>query len=119
MTLPNRILIVEDEPNLQRLWATALTQEGFLVDVADDGLDAYTQVLNEMPDVIVLDLGLPGLRGDALLQEFRNNRRTAAIPVVVVTGETPATELDARAVLRKPIHIQALVDAVRSCLPPG
>jgi DNA-binding response OmpR family regulator len=112
----NRILIVEDEANLQRLWATALAQEGFLVDVAGDGLDAYTQVLNELPDVIVLDLGLPGVRGDALLQDFRNNRRTAGIPVIVVTGETPAPGLDAHSVLRKPIQIQALVNAVRSCL---
>jgi CheY-like chemotaxis protein len=76
----NRILIVEDQPTLQRLWTTALTQAGFITEVAGDGLDACLHVLYELPDVIVLDLSLPRMRGDALLHELRRNGRMAAIP---------------------------------------
>lgn len=116
----HRILIVEDEPSLQRLWGTALRGKGFVVDIAGDGLDAFAHVLNQHPDLIVLDLGLPGMRGEVLLREFGTSRRTATIPVIVVTGEPELPDLPSQVVvLRKPFNVRELLQAVERCLGEG
>src|SRR5258705_9814975 len=81
-----RILVVEDDPELRRLFRTALSVSGFEVICAGDGVEALYRLDAELPDLVVLDLGLPRLSGRDVLREISANMRTRHIPIVVVTG---------------------------------
>jgi len=85
-----------------------------------DGLAALRQLDNLPPDVVVLDLELPDASGQAVLQEIAAHAATRRIPVVVVTGSGDDLDhLDVACVLRKPVSIQRLAQAVRWCMPSG
>jgi DNA-binding response OmpR family regulator len=111
------VLIVEDDFDLRRMFRTALALAGFDILEAGDGLDALRVLDANRPDVVVLDLGLPIMSGEAVRQEIAAHAHTRQIPVVVVTGQ-PGTHdaLDAACVLRKPISPERLVHVVRSCI---
>jgi len=113
------VLIVEDDAELRAVYRTALSAAGFAVVAVEDGLDALNYVEHvQQPDAVVLDLGLPRLRGRDVYRELSTAASTSRIPIIVVTGEPPDS-LDQRefaCVLRKPVDIDALVDSVRNCL---
>jgi two-component system OmpR family response regulator len=85
-----RILVVEDEPDLAATLHTALTEEGFAVDVAGDGDDALWQAGSIDYDVIVLDLMLPGVDGLTVLARLR--AAGARVPVLVLTARDSSAE---------------------------
>jgi DNA-binding response OmpR family regulator len=111
------VLIVEDDFDLRRMFRTALALAGFDILEAGDGLDALRVLDANRPDVVVLDLGLPIMSGEAVRQEIAAHAHTRQIPVVVVTGQPGTHEaLDAACVLRKPISPDRLVHVVKSCV---
>ena len=112
-----RVLIVEDDHDLRRLFRTALTFAGFELQEAGDGLTALQWIDQEPPDLVVLDLMLPTLSGRAVQQEIAASAHLRHIPIVIVTGSGEPAE--AACVLRKPVNPEQLVKAVRSCLPSG
>ena len=71
------ILIVEDDQSLARMYRTALTFEGFDVAIATDGLSALRRIDEQTPDLVVLDLHLPRLRGEAVFDRGRFDVRRA------------------------------------------
>jgi len=77
------LLVVEDEPGFSRLIALSLSREGFEVHTVPNGEDALDLAAEIHPDAVVLDLGLPGMDGLAVLRELRERTN---MPVVVVTG---------------------------------
>ena len=107
-----RVLVVEDEESIQLVYRSALSAAGFDVETVCDGVEALWRVISAPPDVIVLDLGLPNVRGEAVLQEFATDRRTKDIPVIVATGDLVTTHLPAQTVLYKPVSLKELVAAV-------
>jgi DNA-binding response OmpR family regulator len=114
------VLIVEDDPDLRRMFRTALTLAGFDVLEAGDGYGALNTIDQHPPDVIVLDLGLPAVSGHVVLQELAAKAHTRQIPVVVVTAMPGEHRYEsAKCVLRKPIAPDRLVDTVRGCLAAG
>lgn len=116
-----RILVVEDDADLRRLFRMALSVAGYDVDEAGDGLDALKIIENRPPDLVVLDLVLRALDGVSVRQELAAQSLTRHIPIVVVTGSTvDAGALDVACVLRKPIMPDELLRAVATCLaaPP-
>jgi DNA-binding response OmpR family regulator len=114
------ILIVEDDPQLRLLYQVALTFEGHEVVQAADGVEALRQMEQRLPDLVVLDLGLPRLGGLCVQQEIAARAVTRDIPIVVVTGlDIDAARLDVACLLRKPIGMQQLVNTVRRCLGSG
>lgn len=114
---PQRILIVEDDSDLRRMFRTALVMAGYAIDEAGDGIDALHVVENHVPDLIVLDLVLRVLDGVSVQQELAASAVTSQIPIVVVTGSTIDTaELPVARVLRKPVMPDELVRTVRQCL---
>lgn len=120
--LPKRrvVLLVEDDADLRRLFKSALIFEGFAVDDVGDALDALRHIDERRPDIVLLDLGLPGLSGLAVQQEIAGRAFTRHIPVVVVTGSTEALDhLDVSCVLRKPVTPERLIATVRKCLSSG
>src|SRR5919106_2600871 len=113
---PTRILLVEDDIELRRLYRTALLLEGFAVEEAGDGVSALQMIEDEAPDLIVLDIGLPTLSGVSVQQELATDAQTQSIPILVVTGSHVAVDLPDECVLRKPVSPERFVEEVRRCL---
>jgi type II secretory ATPase GspE/PulE/Tfp pilus assembly ATPase PilB-like protein/ActR/RegA family two-component response regulator len=119
--LKRKVLLVDDEDSLRRVMKDLLEREGYIVSEARDGVQALDQVDRTGPDVIVLDLNLPGLDGYGVLSHLRSRPATADIPVVVLTAkgdednEVRVFELGADDFLTKPFRARALsarLDAV-------
>jgi CheY-like chemotaxis protein len=112
-----RILIVEDDIDLRRVFRTALVIAGYEVEEAGDGYAALRQVDNHPPDLVVLDLLLRVIDGLSVQQELASHAPTSRIPVVIVTGSTLDTsDLAVACVLRKPVRPDDLVRTVKHCL---
>ncbi|CAN5613044.1 response regulator transcription factor [soil metagenome] len=78
-----RVLVIEDDPNLSEVVARYLQREGFEVDVRDDGADGLAHAMQWLPDLVVLDVLLPGMDG---FEICRRLRQFAPIPVVMLTA---------------------------------
>jgi two-component system, OmpR family, phosphate regulon response regulator PhoB len=121
-TTPARILVVEDERDIAALIAFHLTKEGYRVDTASSGLQALEVLQHERPDLIVLDLMLPGLSGHEILTELKRTSENAAIPVVVLTARREegdrikGFELGADDYVTKPFSPQELVLRIAAVL---
>lgn len=112
-----RILIVEDDADLRRLFRAALAMAGYAVEDAADGLDALRMIENRPPDLVVLDLILQSLDGVSVQQELAARALTRHIPVVIVTGSDLAVEAhNIACVLRKPVMPDDLIRTVERCL---
>jgi len=115
----NQILIVDDEPKITRLVRDYLENAGFAVTVARDGREALMRARTERPDLIVLDLGLPGIDG---LDVTRSLRRDAGVPIIMLTARAAETdrvvglELGADDYVTKPFSPRELVARVRAVL---
>jgi len=115
-----RILIVEDDSDLRRMFRTALALSGFDVVEAPDGIDALLLIEDDPPDLVVLDLTLQRLDGISVQQELAARAVTRDIPIVVVTGSGADVRGDNVAcLLRKPVWPDVLVQTVRDCLARG
>jgi DNA-binding response OmpR family regulator len=118
----SRILVVDDDPELLQVLASRLRQEGYEVTTASKGDQAIAEVASQPPDLMLLDLGLPGGNGFKVLEKVRGSNRTAAMPVIVLTGNwEPAFEVRARkagadAFLRKPAELGDLLAEIRKLL---
>ncbi len=108
------VLLVEDEDQLRRVMKDLLEREGYTVAEARDGVQALDQVDRFAPDIIVLDLNLPGLDGYSVLTQLRSRPATRAIPVMVLTAkgdednEVRVFELGADDFITKPFRARAL-----------
>ena len=109
-----RVLLVDDEDSLRKVLKDLLEREGYEVAEARDGVQALDQVDRVGPDVVVLDLNLPGLDGYGVLSQLRSRPATADIPVIVLTAkgdednEVRVFELGADDFLQKPFRARAL-----------
>lgn len=114
-----KILVVDDEAKIVKLVRSYLEQAGFAVVEAADGQTALIQARREQPDLIVLDLGLPGLDG---IEVTRTLRRERATPIIMLTARIEDTdkivglELGADDYITKPFNPRELVARVRSVL---
>jgi class 3 adenylate cyclase len=122
MTTPAKILVVDDTPQNVKLLADLLTVKGYAVVTAASGREALELVDKEQPDLVLLDVVMPGMSGYEVCRQIRDNPLTAILPVVMVTALDPAQErikgLDAGAddFLTKPINQAELLARVRSLL---
>jgi CheY-like chemotaxis protein len=108
-----RILLVEDDSDLARLYRGVLRIAGFDALHVADGWSALRAIDEAPPDLIVLDIHLPGLRGDELLKELSERPETRQIPAIVVTGsDIDLAVAQAREILRKPCTPGCLVSVV-------
>ena len=82
----NRVLVAEDDPMVFELLRRGLERHGWRVFEASDGHQTREQLESQKPNLLLLDLGLPGVDGFELLEELRGDERYAALPVVVITG---------------------------------
>ena len=87
-----KVLIVEDDADIRELIRYNLAQEGFVVEEAADGAQALERVRRRVPDLMVLDLMLPGMPGLEVCRQMRAGRDTAHLPILIVTAK--GTEVD-------------------------
>jgi adenylate cyclase len=122
MNSPAKILVVDDTPKNVKLLEDLLIAKGYSVVTAASGREALTQMENEKPDLVLLDVVMPEMSGYEVCQKIRENPATRILPVVMVTALDPGEErvkgLDAGAddFLTKPINRAELLARVRSLL---
>jgi DNA-binding response OmpR family regulator len=117
-----RILVVDDEPDNVEVLDIILTLEGFVVLTADSGKEAFASVAQQRPDLILLDVMMPGMTGYEVVAKLKGNPDTQNIPVILVTAldvrKARIAGLSAGAddVLTKPLHRAELVLRMRNLL---
>jgi CheY-like chemotaxis protein len=119
------ILVVEDNERNLKLLRDVLEYAGYDVRVARTGEDGVTLAVKEPPDLVLMDLQLPGIDGMEALRRLRESPRTADIPVVAVTAQAMkqdrerALEAGFDGYVEKPISVRAFPDQVRGFLSGG
>jgi two-component system OmpR family response regulator len=115
-----RLLVVEDDPDLNRQLVSALTDAGYVVDSAKDGEEGHYLGETEPYDAVILDLGLPVLDGVSVLEKWRRNDRK--MPVLILTARDRWSDkvqgFDAGAddYVAKPFHMEEVLARVRALL---
>jgi len=120
--LTQDVLIVEDEPDIRQLIVFNLESEGFRCRTAANGLDALREVRSRIPDLVLLDLMLPGLDGREVCRRLRAGEATAALPIIMLTARADEVdrvvglEMGADDYVVKPFSPRELVARVRAVL---
>jgi CheY-like chemotaxis protein len=118
-----RILIVEDHPTMREAMRLVLEGEGFDIDEASDGDQALAAVQDERPDLVLLDMSIPGTSGSEVLAAVKSDPVTSEVRVIVVTatgeeGRAAAMTAGADHYFTKPFSPIALLQAVEDVLGP-
>ena len=119
---PELVLIAEDDASNRALLARLLERAGYRSMAVGDGRDAIKAAVDEAPNLLLLDVGLPGLNGLDVCRRLRADPRTVALPIILVTGQTASRDavagLDAGAddFVRKPYDEAELMARIRSVL---
>ena len=117
-----RVLLVDDENQLRRVMRDLLERDGYTVFEAKDGAQALEQVDTHAPDILVLDLNLPGLDGYGVITQLRSRQATEDLPIIVLTAkgdednEVRVFELGADDFLSKPFRARALSARIQAVL---
>lgn len=82
-----RVLLIEDEPNIIEAIRFILTREGWRVDTHADGTTAFARVTETRPDLVILDVMLPGRSGFDVLRDIRADARLGRLPVLMLTAK--------------------------------
>lgn len=113
-----RVLVVEDDDETRLMLREALTDEGFEVITAHDGLHALRAVAAGTPDAIVIDFDLPLMSGPEAVQVWRTRRPDDQVAVIGMSafreGSAVARDLQLTTFLQKPFEIEALIAAIRA-----
>jgi CheY-like chemotaxis protein len=86
--LTHSVLVVDDEPMARTLLRLMLVRAGFEVLEAADGLEALTKVKEQLPDIMILDVMMPGIDGFAVCEELRKEEETSELPVIMLSAKT-------------------------------
>jgi CheY-like chemotaxis protein len=117
-----RVLVVEDEPENRLLLGVVLTAEGYDVEEVEDGPAALAAASARHPDLILLDVMLPGMNGYAVLERLRADPSTAGVPVIMLTALAQrghverAVEIGADGYITKPFEPADLLQAMEAAL---
>ena len=113
-------LIIEDHLDSAEFFATALSESGFETEIIRSGQDAISRLSEVVPDLIILDLNLPGVHGSEILKAVRSDERLADTRVIVATTHwqgAEEVEQEADLVILKPIGYEQLRDLASRFLP--
>jgi DNA-binding response OmpR family regulator len=115
------ILVVEDDPSVQNLLTVLLEGEGYEVIQASDGLEGLVKMELQHPSLVILDLMMPNVSGDRVIDEIRGDPRLSPVPVIVVSGRHDVHEsfdevLGRENVFAKPLDPETLLRRVSELL---
>ncbi|MBR9653441.1 response regulator transcription factor [Thalassovita aquimarina] len=117
------VLVIEDEPNIIEAISFILSRDGWAVDTHSNGHDAVDVVRAKTPDLVILDVMLPGKSGYDILSELREDAGTRNLPVLMLTarGQTKDRELAERIgasrFMTKPFSNAEVLEALRELVP--
>ena len=117
-----RILVVDDSPTETHQFVNALARHGHQVLTAASGTDGISMASSEQPDVILMDVVMPGINGFQATRQLTRSSRTRHIPVIIVTAKDQEADKiwgarqGAKSYLTKPVSEKTLIDAVHSVL---
>jgi DNA-binding response OmpR family regulator len=118
-----RILVVEDQPDVAQLIEVVLKGEGHTVAIAPDGAQGLMLSRDWDPDLILMDIMLPGVDGGTLISRLREDKETADVPIIAMSASRTlrdrSEELQADALLSKPFDVDALLVQVQFLLSRG
>ncbi|HEY7977391.1 MAG TPA: response regulator transcription factor [Rhizomicrobium sp.] len=120
MSNPLRILVIDDEPAIRRFLRTSLTAQGYSLLEAEDGETGLAMLQRNAADVLVLDLGLPGISGLDVLKKLRDGH--SPVPVIVLssrddeTGKVTALDMGADDYVTKPFGMDELLARIRAAV---
>jgi len=123
--MKEKILIVDDEKDIVKMLDYNLKKEGFRTVIAHDGEDALRSANKEHPDLVLLDLMLPGRDGLDVCKSLKNDPKTARIPIIMLTAKTQEAdkivglELGADDYVTKPFSPRELVARIKAVLRRG
>ena len=119
MSSPAKILVVDDTPNNVKLLADVLTVKGFTVATAASGEEALSKIAADMPDLVLLDVMMPGLSGYDVCRRIRADPNTRTLPVVILTSSKEEQDvvnsylMGVNSYVRKPVDFVQFVEAIR------
>jgi len=122
----NRILIVEDEESLLKLESILLTSKGYLVTACSEGFAALEELPRNRPDIVILDVMLPGMDGFEVCRKIKSDPEYATIPVIMLTARKNSQDMErglqagADAYITKPFKSAQLIGTIErllSCCP--
>ena len=117
-----KVLVVDDEPNIVLSLEFLMQHAGFEVDTAEDGESALSRIAESPPDLILLDISLPGISGFDVLERLRQDPAHAKLAIIMLTAHGREVErekglaLGADDYITKPFSTQALVEKVKTLL---
>lgn len=120
--MQRKVLVVEDDPDQLEVIRSTLKAAGFAIGTAANGIDALLKTRSVAPDLIVLDLMLPGLNGLDICESLRQDPSTASVPIIMLTGlhgqfgRFAGLEAGASEFLFKPFNPQELVSKVEELI---
>jgi two-component system, OmpR family, response regulator len=123
--MPGTVLLIEDEPNIIEAIRFLLSREGWQVATHSDGTDAVETVRRVRPDLLILDVMLPGRSGMDILRDLRGDAEWRGLPVLMLTARGQARDRDmaeragASRFMTKPFSNQDVLTAVRDLLDAG
>jgi two-component system phosphate regulon response regulator PhoB len=118
----SKILIVEDEPSLVEVLSYNLQREGYDVAIAKEGREGLRKAQTQLPDLVILDLMLPGLNGLDICRELRASSRTAAVAILMLTAKGEETDqvvgfaMGADDYVTKPFSVKVLMQRIKVLL---
>jgi len=126
--LNKKILIIDDEPDVLKYLTTVLSDFGNLVICAESSQDGWTKMLKDKPDLITLDIMMPGQSGISFYLKAKADDRFAEIPIIILSGIKEAGEFDFRelvpdpnipapeAFIEKPINVRQFIETIDNIL---
>ncbi len=120
--MKHSILIVDDEPMTRDMLRMMLELAGYHIREAEDGLDALRQIDTAVPDLVLLDVMMPGLDGFEVCATLRRMPETAALPVIMLSAKSAQESIQrglaagANKYLTKPITRQVLIDEIKELI---
>lgn len=120
-----KVLIIEDDKSISLALGIRLKAMGYAVEAAADAVSAISQARKAEPDVVLLDIGLPGGDGFLVAERLQQLNQTAVTPIIFITASKQsglrerAMELGAVRFLEKPFDATELADAIETALTPG
>lgn len=100
--MTKKILIVDDEPAAIDYASAVLEENGYIAISAEDGIEGMEKLKTERPDLVLLDIMMPGKGGISLYQDLRKDEETKDIPVIVITGVARGQRFEERMMKKAP-----------------